>query len=180
MSNQRKVTKSELAREMGVTPQYISKLVGQGFFDKCMTPDGKKIYLNRALETVSKGRKGNFNPKVITPSQVKADKQIYTPQTVEELEKLLLDTQSPTQKVQVVKEFWAGKINRQKFLQAEGELITIADAKATLEQIATPFNQAMDDLPFNLKARFSDTADEAVEWLVEHINEIKMDFQRQK
>ena len=180
MGNLKKVTKSELAREIGKTPQYISKLVRQGLFDKCMTPDGKKIYLNRALETLSKGRKGKFDHKVITPSDVKNNEQIYNVDSVEALDLLLQDAQSPSQKVQITKDFWMGKINRQKFLQQEGELIPISDAKAIFERISTPFNQAINDLPFDLKARFTDVNDDAIEWLIGHVNEIKLNFQDMK
>ena len=173
------VTKSELARHIGKSPQYISKLVRQGVFDKCMTPDGKKIYLEKALETLTKGRKRDFKPPIVPPKKVVDDPAIYNEESVEELNQLIAEAQSPSQKVQIIKDFWMGKISRQKFLQAEGELIPVADAKAVVEKIFTPFNKALDDLPVNLKAHFPEVSTEAVEWLIEYINTMKLEARNQ-
>ena len=177
MGNLKKVTKSELAREIGKTPQYISKLVRQGLFDKCMAPDGKKIYLNKALEALSKGRRGKFDHNVITPSSIKNDGQIYNADSLEELDLLLLDAKSPSQKVQIVKDFWLGKINRQKFLQNERELIPIHDAKATIEILFSPLSKKLDNLHIDLKARFTDVPLDAIEWISDEINSMKQSLQ---
>ena len=179
MADSTKVTKSELARHIGKTPQYISKLVRQGLFDRCMTPDGKKIYLEKALEALTKGRKRDFAPPIAPPKKAAEDPAIYNEESIEELNELLAEARSPSQKVQIVKDFWLGKISRQKFLQAEGELISVSDAKAAVEKIFTPFNKALDDLPVNLKAHFPEVSTEAVEWLIAYINTMKVEARKQ-
>jgi hypothetical protein len=173
------VTKSELARHIGKTPQYISKLVKQGMFDKCMTPDGKKIYLEKALEAMTKGRKRGFAPPIAPPKNAAEDPAIYNEESVKELEELLSEAVSPSQKVQIVKDFWAGKIARQRFLQAEGELIAVSDAKAAVEKLLTPYNKALDDLPVQLKSHFPEIPTDAVEWLIDYINTMKIEARKQ-
>lgn len=185
------ITKAELARRVGVNRSMIAKYVKSGLLDECYTDDGKKVFYELAKEVIDKSRqkpKSKHRKKDIEKQQkqeefIQRQKEYaeYNPhikdQDPEDLVLLLLDSQSPSQTVQIKKDYWIGRTNRQKFLQAEGDLLTVEDAKAILEKVATPINQAMDDLPTDLKARFIDVDDDAIEWLSERINEIKLRFQ---
>lgn len=169
------VNKAELAKHLGVSSPMVSKYVRAGILDKCFTPNGKKIYLEKALKAIALSRKKDTNKivNVITPEDVKENKQIFNEESNIELEALLADAQSPSQKVQIVKDFWVGKINRQKFLEAEGELISVQDAKAAIDAILTPLNKYLDDMGNNLKNHFPDLDDEVIEWIDETNNRQK-------
>lgn len=176
------VSKSELARHLGVKPPMITKYVKKGLLDKCFDPTGKKLILEKALEVIEKSRvrdpkNENINNsfiEAVTPIDVKNDDNVYTDESVHNLAALLLETTSSSQKVQVTKDFWLGRINRQKFLKEERELINVDDAKAAIDALLTPLNKALDDLPITLKAHHPDITSEVVEWLIDHVNDLKV------
>lgn len=178
------VTKAELAKILGVSAPMISKHARNGLFVKCTAPNGK-LYLEDAKQAILYGKQ-RFNkvdkdivkkhiPKELKESSkedIKASDDLLA-----ELEALIKEALTPTQKVQIVKDFWAGELNKQKFLRENKELISIAEVKSILDKIASPFSKHLDELPFALKSRYPDIKDEAFDWLKEHINSIKMDFQ---
>ena len=162
----------------------ISKHARNGLFVKCTAPNGK-LYLEDAKEAILHGKQ-RFNKvdkdiaKKHIPKELKesSDEDLKVSEDLlVELETLIKQTLTPTQRVQVVKDFWTGELNKQKFLRENKELITIAEVKSTLDKIASPFSKHLDELPFALKSRYPDIKDEAFEWLKEHINSIKMNFQ---
>ena len=58
-------------------------------------------------------------------------------------------------------------------------LIPVDEAKAVIERFLSPVNQKMNDLPFTLKSQFPQIDDEVIEWLLDHINSIKLDVQNE-
>jgi len=168
------VNKSELAAQLGVKPSMVSKHVKSGVLDGCYTPNGKKLYLEKAIQAIALSRKkGSEEGEVATNTLDDIPEQIYTAESQGELSKLLLLAKSPSQKVQITKDFWVGKINRQKFLEAEGELISIKDAKIALETLIGPLNQYLNDQGNNLKNNFPNISVEVMEWIDEENNRQK-------
>ena len=109
--------------------------------------------------------------------KVKEDISIYTDEAKQELEVFLSQEPSPARKVDMIDKFWSGRIRRQKFLEADGELISVPDAKAAIETILAPFNQYLDDMGNNLKNHFPDVPLEVVEWINEENNRQKEQLQ---
>lgn len=168
------VNKSELAAQLGVKPSMVSKHVKSGVLDGCYTPNGKKLYLEKAIQAIALSRKkGSEESDTDTNTLDDIPEQIYTAESQGELSKLLLLAKSPSQKVQITKDFWVGKINRQKFLEAEGELISIKDAKVALETLIGPLNQYLNDQGNNLKNNFPNVSAEVMEWIDEENNRQK-------
>lgn len=162
----------------------ISKHARNGLFVKCTAPNGK-LYLEEAKQAILYGKQ-RFNkvdkeivkkhiPKEL--NEINNEDLKVSSDLLVELEALIKVALTPTQKVQIGKDFWTGELNKQKFLKENKELIPILDVKATLDKIASPFSKHLDELPFALKSRYPDIKDEAFDWLKEHINSIKMDFQ---
>lgn len=175
------VTKGELAKQLGVSGAMVSKHVKSGVLDKCFTPNGKKIYLEKAIDALEKSRqRGHNESDPIAPSDGNSDSVVYTGDNVKELDDLLKQTKSPSQKVQVMRDFWTGKLNRQKFMAEEGELIPVSDAKAAVEALLSPLNQYMDDQANNLKNHFPDVDDDVIEWIDEENNRQKEQLRRYK
>ena len=61
--------------------------------------------------------------------------------------------------------------------QLARELISISEAKGVLEIFLTPMSQAMEDLPYKLKAKFPDIENSAIEWLIDYTNSVKEETQ---
>lgn len=164
------ITKIELARANGVSPSYITKLFKAGHFEHCM--DGKKILRDCALRTyleiknpsrdkqreairnakISNDKKKKSSKKsktvieeieIATNKRIRKNEELYNQNNLAELEDLLSKANTSNQKVQIIKDFWAGKINQQKYLEAAKLLI--------------PKNQIIKDVQRILKA-FRDKA----------------------
>ena len=57
------VNKSQLAAQLGVKPSMVTKHVKSGVLDGCYTPNGKKLYLEKAIQAISLSRKrGSSTP----------------------------------------------------------------------------------------------------------------------
>lgn len=61
--------------------------------------------------------------------------------------------------------------------QLSRELISISEAKGVIEVFLTPLSQAMEDLPYKLKAKFPNVENDAIEWLIEYANRVKAESQ---
>ena len=48
----KEVTITELSKILDVSKQAISKLKQKGLFNRCLTEDGKKIFLKKAIDTI--------------------------------------------------------------------------------------------------------------------------------
>lgn len=188
------ISKSELARANGVSAAYISKLFKKGIFEDCM--EGKKILRDCALARYldikdparDNQRASNRNKKLSeksldketlekdidkTTSETIKKTDLYNADNIEELESLLLQVKTANQKVQLIKDFWAGKLNKQKFLKEEGELLPLDDAKKAVDKLLTPLNQYLNDQGNNLKNHFPDLPKEVVEWINKENNRQK-------
>ena len=77
----------------------------------------------------------------------------------------------------MIKDYWAGKIQRQKFLKEKGELITVNDSKASVEAIYHPMSKKLDNIHIELKARYPEVSIEAIDWLAGETNNIKKSVQ---
>ncbi len=95
----------------------------------------------------------------------------------DELARLLIEVEDPSKRVGIIKDFWAGKIQKQKFLREKSELIPINEAKAVMEFLFHPISKNMDNLHVDLKARFPDVPLEAIDWVSNTINSMKMSVQ---
>lgn len=169
------VSKSELAKYLGVSQAMVSKHVKSGILDKCFSPNGKKLILEKAIQAIalSKTKDTTLLVKSTIPNEIKNNESLDNKETQNELVALLKDAQSPSQKVQIIKDFWIGKINRQKFLENEGELITVQDAKVAIDALLSPLNQYMNDQGNHLKNNFPDLPNEVVEWIDDENNRQK-------
>jgi len=169
------ITKSELARANGVSPSYISKLFKTGVFDKCM--DGKKILRDCALKTYleikdparESQREANRNRKIspakkkdkettkknevskeieqATTKNIKEDSELYNQDNLAELELLLASVTTGNQKVQIIKDFWTGKINQQKYLEGEKLLMPKEQIIKDVQRILKAFRDKALALP---------------------------------
>ena len=179
--NEKLVNQSQLAKELGVTRGYISQLVKAGRFDTCFDPTGKKIMLKKALVKYSTElqihrKKSKKLPKEYKPTkkEPKIDSKIYNTDNKAELAALIGSAESPMHKINIESTFWQAKTRRLSFMEAEGELIPLADAKAAVEEIFTPINTKFNDMPVQFKAHFPEVSTEAVEWLDNFVNEVKV------
>lgn len=174
------VTKSELAAIADISPSMVSKHVRKGVLDRCYTPNGKKLYLEKALAAIAEARKDFKKPmsEAIENANHDPEKEIiYSQENVEELAELLGGVSNPLQRVQIQKDFWTAKTNRQKFLKEEGELIYVNEAKAAVEELISPLNKFLDDLPMNIKAHHQEVPIRVIEWVSAEINRMKQSIQ---
>lgn len=109
----------------------------------------------------------------LSPPNEDETAELFTANNIEELQELLDLEMSPSKKIDMMDKFWSYKIRQQKFMELEGELITISDAKAVINQVFAPISTALDSTPMQLKATFNDIPIEAVEWLSDRMNMIK-------
>jgi len=134
------ITQTQLAEILGVTQQYISKLMKQGVFDNCKS--GKKLIKDCALQAYFLRKQGKNSNVEFEP--------VVTEENLEELNKLLEQTETPAQYVQVMKDFWAAKINEFKYEVEQGKFYPkeIIDKKA--EKIITAAKNKALALPVKL------------------------------
>ncbi len=171
--SEKTVNKKELAQALGVSAPYISKVVKQGRFDNCFTPDGKRLYLDKAISAYQKSMSRSNRAEKAAPK--KDDGSVYNSANIEELDSLLKEEPSPLKQVQIVNQFWQGKTRRLDFLEAEGELIPVDDAKAAVDAVFTPINNDLDELPVSLRARFPDSITPDVEnYIAGFLDDIKL------
>jgi len=173
------VSKAELAKEINRSAAIVTLLVNSGILDKCFTPDGKKLYLEKAITAIVHAKGSDYLDNTVeqtTPARVIKNVDIYNEESKEELQRFLDAEPSPSRQIEMIDKYWAGRIKRHNFLVANKEVLSIQDIKIVLDAIATPLAKALDELPFMLKSRFS-IDDETFEWLQGHVNSIKLDFQ---
>lgn len=176
------VTKAELARKINKSGAIITRLINQGVLDKCFTPNGKKLFLDKSLIAIVKAKGSDYiNSSIIvdfaTKEAIKEDESIFTSEAKDELNEYLSQEPSPSKQIDMIDKFWSGRIRRQKFMVEESQLIPVADAKAVIEAVFTPINAKLDELPIMLKSHFNEVSLEAMRWLADEINQIKTDSQ---
>ncbi|MEA1919139.1 MAG: hypothetical protein U9N52_04815 [Campylobacterota bacterium] len=177
-------TKADLARFLGVSTPMISKHSRKGVFNDCYLEDGKTLDFSKAIDAIKKSKSRASIKEMPEIKEEEQKKSINIPKSARnleldnkennnELENLLENAVTSSQKVMVAKDFWAGKINEQKFLKEQRELITLTEAKGVIEVMFSPLSRKLDDIHMDLKSRFPDVPMEAVEWLNEYVNDIK-------
>lgn len=176
------VNKSQLAKKINKSGAIVTRLISSGILDNCFTPNGKKLFLDKSIKAIIKAKGSDYLSigtvvETSTPETIKQDTSIYTDEAKQELEEFLSKESSPARQVDMIDKFWSGRIRRQKFLEADGELIPVTDAKAAIETILSPFNQYLDDMGNNLKNHFPDVPLEVVEWINEENNRQKEQLQ---
>lgn len=108
-----------------------------------------------------------------TDADITNDKNLFTNENLKELEEYLKEAKSVSQKVQIIKDFWTGKINKQKYLEGEKELIPMVAVKKAIDLLLTPLNHYLNDQANNLKNHFPELPNEVMEWLGEENNRQK-------
>lgn len=64
-----------------------------------------------------------------------------------------------------------------KVEKMKGDLISLSEAKAAVEELLSPLNKFLDDLPMNIKAHHQDVPLHAIEWVSAEINRMKQSVQ---
>jgi len=160
------IKKSELAKANGVSAAYISKLVKKGVFDKCL--EGKRLKRDCALKAyidnkdptrdsqreairktkISTSKKAHVVPEISdNTSKIIKETDLYNEDNLAELEKLLLLASTGNQKVQIIKDFWTGKINEQKYLENKKLLIPKEQIIKDVQRILKAFRDKTLSLP---------------------------------
>ena len=186
--NEVTVSRNQLAKELGVSQPYISRIVKEGRFDDCLTPDGKRLYLAKALAKYDKtSQKARKKPQKVKKTTQKGDlldgetitihqdgdAEVYNTDNKEQLKALLRETESPMHRAQIESTFWHAKTRQLAFLEKERDLIPITDVKTAVDSIFSPINRQLDDLPVQFKGNFPEVSEEAVQWLLNQIDTIK-------
>jgi hypothetical protein len=174
------ITQVELAKANGVSKQAINQLVQKGIFDKCK--DGRKLLRDCALKTYLENKdpsrepqreanqkdkispakksvvKKNLTTEKVIPEIEKAtsknikDSDLYNQDNLAELELLLVSASTGNQKVQIIKDFWTGKINQQKFLEGEKLLIPKEQIIKDVQRILKAFRDKALALPSKISS----------------------------
>jgi len=162
------VSQNQLAQKLGVSRQYISKLVKKGVFDNCF--EGKKLKLDCAKKAYEENRKifvretklEKVKKEVIkkTPAEIKQDKEVFNEQSVDEFAELLLDVDKPALKVAIIKEYWAGKLNELKFLKEKGKLIEKDEVEREFYEIALMVKEKLLNIPMRVSNELAGKSDE--------------------
>jgi hypothetical protein len=82
----------------------------------------------------------------VTTKNIK-DSELYNQDNLAELELLLVSATTGNQKVQIIKDFWTGKINQQKFLEGEKLLIPKDQIIKDVQRILKAFRDKALALP---------------------------------
>ena len=174
------ITQTELAKRINKTRQYISKLVKKGVFDKCF--EGKKIKYECAVKALN----GNIKDfKKTTP--IKEFIKQNTPKEFQtkineyqgELELLLIDVENPSQKVQIIKDFWIGKLNQQKYEVEKQKYFSKDEIKEQVQKIAVIVKQRLFNIPIKVAPLcYQKEVNEIKEIVYDAINEAVEDLQR--
>ena len=165
------ISQVELAEANGVSKQAINQLVKKGIFAKCF--EGRKLLRDCALKTYLENkdpsrdnqREANQKDKIspakktvkkeieqATTKKIKDDVELYNKDNLEELEILLSSANTGNQKVQIIKDFWAGKINQQKFSEGEKLLIPKEQIVKDVQRILKAFKDKALALPTKISS----------------------------
>ena len=171
------ITKTALAQANGVSAAYISKLVKKGVFDSCLEQGKllRDLALQTYLEIkdpsresqreanrtkkISHGKKLNLKNKEVEEineldnnisnhtQKIVFDTDLYNQENLKELNTLLSTAKTSSQKVQIIKDLWTGKINEQKFLEGEKLLIPKEQIIKDVQRILKAFRDKTLSLP---------------------------------
>jgi len=165
----RYITQKELAVFCGCEQPYIAKLKKKGLFNQCLE-NGKflrvkateiaKIYEDSKDPSRDNQREANKKHK-ISPAKIDIQEntsanikntELYNQDNLNDLESLLLGNATSSQKVQIIKDFWAGKINQQKYLEGENLLIPKEQIVKDVQRILKAFRDKALALPTKISS----------------------------
>jgi len=105
-------------------------------------------------KVANSGCEANFSGKPtikeieqVTNKNIKEDDELYNQDNLAELELLLVSATTGNQKVQIIKDFWTGKINQQKYLEGEKLLIPKDQIIKDVQRILKAFRDKALALP---------------------------------
>ena len=80
------------------------------------------------------------------------ENNLYNNENLDELNSLLLTASTSSQKVQIIKDFWTGKINEQKFLEGEKLLMPKEEIIKDVQRILKAFRDKTLSLPTKMSS----------------------------
>ena len=80
------------------------------------------------------------------------ENNLYNNENLDELNGLLLTASTSSQKVQIIKDFWTGKINEQKFLEGEKLLMPKEEIVKDVQRILKAFRDKTLSLPTKMSS----------------------------
>ena len=95
----------------------------------------------------------------------------------DDLRALLDDAATSKDKAQIVNYYWTGKKNRLQYEKEKRNLIEMNEAKGVIEKLFMPIDKKLNDLPIDLKNRFPNIHSDAIEYLSDSINNMKLSLQ---
>jgi len=113
-----------------------------------------------------------------TPEDIKEDEDLFSPENLEQLNKLLKEADTPMIKVSVIDTFWAGKIKELKYKENSRELIPMHEALGVIQVGVTNFKTKMYEIPHQLKAQFPDASTKMIDSLHEMIDKAFYEFSK--
>lgn len=143
---ERYISQNKLAKDVGVSQPYIHKLVKRGVFKRCME-DGKLVR-DCAVEAFKRYQAGghvkrnaktapvNFEP----PAHIKRS-PVFTSDNMMQVEQLMAEVEDPNRRVQLMRDFWAAKLNEHKALNLAATLVDREEAKRAADFIVMQFQE---------------------------------------
>ena len=114
--------------------------------------------ISPAKKTTARKARTKKEPEVVIPEIEKAtsknikDSDLYNQDNLDELKDLLLSASTGNQKVQIIKDFWTGKINQQKYLEGEKLLIPKEQIVKDVQRILKAFRDKALALPTKISS----------------------------
>lgn len=149
------INQTELAEAFNVTKQHISDLSKDGVFPTSCYEDDKllrlyalKAYVDHKEKKVVKNFPGEKNTITEnTSNDIKQNSELYSEENLERLKQLTAQAKNTLQEVQIIKDFWTGKISEQKFLEGEKLLIPKEQIIKDVQRILKAFRDKTLSLP---------------------------------
>jgi len=113
-----------------------------------------------------------------TPSDIKNNEDLFNPENLNELNKLLEDADTPMIKVSIIDTFWAGKIKEAKYKETIRELIPMHEALGVIQVGITNFKTKMYEIPHQIKARYPDMSEDMMNDLHSMIDKAFYEFSK--
>ena len=174
------ITQKELAAHFGLTKGYISQLVKRGVLDGCRK--GGKLVRECAIHAIERYRAGakvravSSKPVAITgpagSEPVVPPPGLDTDENRKQLARLMAEADTPNRKVQLMRDFWAAKLNELKAEETAGELIRMEEAVEAGQKMVRAMRDKLLAIPAKLAPSLvTMTEQEAVEALRREITD---------
>lgn len=154
------INQKELAEHFGLSKGYISKLVKRGILDGCRK-DGKFVR-PCAIHAIERYRAGSkvraISPRPVAtagwagddPADVMPPPGLDTDENRKQLARLMAEADTPNRKVQLMRDFWAAKLNELKAGEAAGELVRAADVTEAGQKLVKAMRDKLLAIPSKL------------------------------